>query len=71
MAVYIVVQNTSAPVLVVSEPRREALQKLTTERRNTEELGPLTEHLTISQLHTFVLGAYSALYLMKTDLFYS
>ena len=69
VAVYIVVQNTSALVLVVSESRRVALQKLKTERRNTEELGPLTEHLTMSELHKFVLGAYSALYLMKTDLF--
>ena len=56
VAVYFVVQNTSSPVLVTSEPRRVKLQKLTTQRRNMEELGLLTEHLAMSQLHTLPIS---------------
>ena len=44
IAVYIVVQSTSSLVLVASEQRRVTLQKLITERRDTEECSKNWDH---------------------------
>mgnify|MGYP006357954095 CR=1 FL=1 len=73
IAVYIVVQSTSSLVLVASEQRRVTLQKLITERRNTEECSKNWDHWLslypcLNYMNLFV-GAYSELYLPKTELF--